>query len=111
MIPAAVAFAFGCWLLQRQADLPGTSAITLCIAGGLALAWLAHRAALPTSRGAAQPAGRDAPPRFRPVVRCTLFAAVVAGMFVLGFGWAALRATLSLSDALGPQWEGRDVRV
>jgi competence protein ComEC len=85
-----VLFAFGAWLLQRQAELPD-----------LRYAWLLLLAA----------------PSFvlarAPLVALRLFGrtALVTAALTAGFYWAAGAAQLRLADALPPEWEGRDIEI
>lgn len=83
-----LAFAAGVFLLQMRPELPAGWLQWAALAGGSALAVLLCR--------------------WRQWAAQTL---VVAGCFVLGFGWAALRADLRLADRLAAEWEGRDVDV
>ena len=81
-----LAFAAGIIVLQMQPELPpaGLWALT----GGLL--------ALPAMRGK-----RAWPGRLLGVLAC----------LALGLAWAAWRADIRLADALGAEWEGRDVEV
>lgn len=85
-----VFFAFGVWLLQRQAVLPALANGWCLCAVGLALLWMRNRAAV-TVR-----------------VRQALMGALWLG---LGFYWAAALAHIRLADALPPTAEGRDIRI
>ena len=87
---AALGFALGVWLLQRQPDLPAM----LWLAAGLvaacallAVAWASKRIA--------------------PLAAILVFCAFA----IFGFSWAALLADLRLADHLDAQLEGRDVPV
>jgi competence protein ComEC len=111
LVLVAPAFAAGMLLLQRQAELPHAGWATLLVLMALAAVLVAARAA---SRNAARTAVRAAAPGIavRPLaVRTVPFALTVVIAFGGGFGWAALRAELALSDALDRQWEGRDISV
>src|SRR5258706_34329 len=86
---AALGFALGVCLLQRQPELPGAMWLALCFT-------FAAIAAIGFSR------------RVSPVVAA---GATFAGFAALGFAWAAAFAHLRLSDRLDPALEGRDVAV
>src|SRR5882762_7161751 len=86
---AALGFALGVCLLQRQPELPGAVWLALCFT-------FAAIAAIGFSR------------RVSPVVAA---GATFAGFAALGFAWAAAFAHLRLSDRLDPALEGRDVVV
>ena len=89
-------FAAGVGVLQLQASLPPRPAFL--VAAGLLAAWVALRGGrlAPMSTPAAGAARR-------------LCAGIAA--CCLGFGYAAWRADLRLSDALPSAWEGEDVVV
>jgi len=86
-----LAFAFGVWLLQQQAGLPGWSPI----------------AALAVAFAAALAVRRVAPAR----IAALATALALAGSFAFGYAWAAAAAKLRLADRLDPAWEGRDVTL
>jgi competence protein ComEC len=86
MRSAILAFVFGVWLLQQQAVLPSPWWYAAAPAF-LLLSWLSRRN-----------------PRL-------LRASLLLLPAVAGFLWAALMAQHRLSDALPPQWEGRDIRI
>src|SRR6267143_1253526 len=86
---AALGFALGVCLLQRQPELPGAMWLALCFT-------FAAIAAIGFSR------------RVSPVIAA---GATFAGFAALGFAWAAAFAHLRLSDRLDPALEGRDVVV
>ena len=81
-----LAFAAGIIVLQMQLELP--SAGLWALAGGLL--------ALPAVRWRRAWTGR---------------LLGVLAFFALGFAWAAWRADIRLADALGAEWEGRDIEV
>ena len=81
-----LAFAAGIVVLQMQPELPPAGLWAL--AGGLL--------ALPVMRWSSAWPGR-----LLGVLAC----------LVLGFAWAAWRADIRLADALGADWEGRDIEV
>jgi competence protein ComEC len=85
-----VLFAFGAWLLQRQAELPD-----------LRYAWLALLAA-PCLYIARSSTGTVA------IARKVALALV---SFAAGFYWAAGVAQIRLDDALPLEWEGRDIDI
>ena len=85
-----VLFAFGAWLLQRQAELPD-----LQDAWGVLLA--APLLALAGTR--------------RRAVRWAARAALAGTACAAGFFWAALLAQARLGDALPAEWEGRDIEI
>ncbi len=86
-----LAFVAGIWLLQQQPALPG-----------LAWGWLLPVVLLAAWR---LPAAAGLP---LALARRALF----GGFFLaLGFFWAALMADIRLSDALPPQWEGKDIQL
>ena len=81
-----LAFAAGIIVLQMQPELPPAGLWAL--AGGLlALPVICWKRAWPS--------------RLLGVLAC----------LALGFAWAAWRADIRLADALGAEWEGRDVEV
>jgi competence protein ComEC len=84
---AALGFAIGVWLLQRQPDLPG-------------IAWLAAGVVSACALLAGGRFWRRATPAF-----------VFAAFAILGFCWAAGFAQLRLADRLDAEIEGRDVAV
>lgn len=86
---AALGFALGVCLLQRQPSLPGLGWLMLFFA-------LALVGALGFSRGLAPAAA---------------VAATIVGFASLGFAWAASLAHLRLADRLDPVLEGRDLVV
>jgi competence protein ComEC len=111
LVVAAPAFAAGMLLLQRQSALPHAGWAALLVVISLAAVWVAARAAVLI---AARTAVGDAVPgdaAKSPVVRTGLLALTLVIALGGGFGWAALRAELALSDALDRQWEGRDISV
>jgi competence protein ComEC len=84
---AAVGFALGVWLLQRQAELPAAGRLIAAAASACVLllaAWRSERA------------------------RAACLAAAFA---LLGFCWAAAFAQLRLADRLAPSLEGEDISV
>jgi competence protein ComEC len=81
-----LAFAAGIIVLQMQLELPPAGLWAL--AGGLL--------ALPAVRWRRAWTGR---------------LLGVLAFFALGFAWAAWRADIRLADALGAEWEGRDIEV
>lgn len=99
---AALAFAWGVWMLQQQVRLPRW---TYWQAGsdGALLGWLDAVLPAPTFLvglgGALWLAGR----RWR--------VAGLLGACLCGFGWAAWQAETRLADALPAAWEGRDIVV
>jgi len=84
---AALGFALGVWLLQRQPELPGIAPLAAALVTACAL--LAGTRFL-----------RRAAPAW-----------VLAAFAVFGFCWAAGFAELRLADRLDPGLEGRDVAV
>src|SRR5882757_8546904 len=86
---AALGFALGVCLLQKQPVLPGAMWLALCFP-------FAAIAAIGFSR------------RVSPIIAA---GASFAGFAALGFAWAAALAQLRLSDRLDPALEGRDVVV
>ncbi|MGB5082542.1 MAG: DNA internalization-related competence protein ComEC/Rec2 [Burkholderiales bacterium] len=86
---AALGFALGVWLLQRQPSLPGLGWVALLVA-------ISAIAAVGFSRR---------------VVPAAAAAAMLAGFLSLGFAWAAALAHLRLADRLDPGLEGRDLVV
>src|SRR5258705_6135566 len=86
---AALGFALGVCLLQKQPVLPGAIWLAACFA-------FAAIAAIGFSR------------RVSPVIGA---GATFVGFAALGFAWAAALAHLRLSDRLDPALEGRDVVV
>src|ERR1700682_1748446 len=84
-----VLFAFGAWLLQRQAELPD-----------LRYAWLVLLAApcLCLARSTAR-------------ARIARKAALAAISFGAGFYWTAGVPHIRLDDALPLEWEGRDIEI
>src|SRR5882762_4946226 len=86
---AALGFALGVCLLQKQPVLPGAMWLAPCFA-------FAAIAAIGFSR------------RVSPIIAA---GATFAGFAALGFAWAAALAQLRLSDRLDPALEGRDVVV
>jgi len=86
---AALGFALGVCLLQRQPELPGAGWTTVFLT-------LAAIAGIGFSR------------RVSPVIGA---GAMFVGFAALGFAWAAALAQLRLSDRLDPELEGRDVAV
>src|SRR4051812_20581883 len=95
-----VLFAFGAWLLQRQAELPD-----------MRYAWVVIALALPALLIAlvwrARTVGAS-PPR---IVRAIGKALLAACALAAGFLWAAWLAHARMDDALPAQWEGRDVEL
>ena len=86
---AALGFALGVFLLERQPELPGAGAIAcLCALAGLGAIGLQRRV----------------PPVAAAVAVFVAFAA-------LGFAWSAARAHARLADRIDPELEGRDVVV
>src|SRR4051794_39115795 len=85
-----VLFAFGAWLLQRQAELPE-----------LRYAWLALLA-VPCLYLARSSSGTVA------IGREVVLAVACLGA---GFYWAAGVAQIRLDDALPVEWEGRDIEI
>jgi len=83
-------FAFGVWLLQWQAGLPGWP--ILAMLGGIAAALLGAAVYL-----------RQRPFRARPLA--------LLGALLAGIAWAAAMGQWRLADALPPDNEGRDIRV
>jgi competence protein ComEC len=85
-----VLFAFGAWVLQRQAELPD-----------LRLAWLMLLAApaLLLVRSSTE------------LLKWAGKVALAAAWFAAGFFWAAALAQARLSDALPAEWEGRDIEI
>jgi len=111
LVLVAPAFAAGMLLLQRRVEVPHFGWATLLVLVALAAVWIA---ALNATRTAARTAVGDAAPGAATqssAVRTGLIALTLAIAFGGGFGWAALRAELALSDALDRQWEGRDISV
>ena len=88
---AIVAFAFGVWLAQQQAALPGWTTVVGLVAA-FAGAAVVRRAA--HGRRAAWAA-----------------AALAVASAGLGFAWASAAAKLALADRLAPAFEGRDVTL
>src|SRR5882762_355564 len=86
---AALGFALGVCLLQRQPGLPGAMWLAACFA-------FAAIAAIGFSK------------RVSPVIGA---GATFIGFAALGLAWAAAFAHLRLSDRLDPALEGRDVVV
>src|SRR5260221_10671933 len=86
---AALGFALGVRLLQKQPVLPGAMWLAACFA-------FAAIAATGFSR------------RVSPVIGA---GATFVGFAALGFAWAAALAHLRLSDRPDPALQGRDVRV
>src|SRR5712672_2841859 len=86
---AALGFALGVCVLQRQPELPGAMWLAACFA-------VAAIAAIGFSR------------RVSPLIAA---GATLIGFAALGFAWAAALAQLRLSDRLDPVLEGRDVVV
>jgi len=86
---AALGFALGVWLLQRQPSLPGSSWLVFFFA-------VAAVGALGFSRR---------------LVPAAAVAATLAGFASLGFAWAGTLAHLRLAERLEPAFEGRDVGV
>ena len=85
-----ILFALGAWLLQSRVALPP-------LAAGWALTVLLIVAA--------------AACRTRPVLHAPLRALAAAAWCAGGFMWAATAAQVRLSEALPPEWEGRDITV
>ena len=90
MRSAALGFALGVWLLQRQPELPGFLWMLIGLASACALL-----------------AGARFSKRAAPLTAVL----VLASFAILGFSWAALFAQLRLADRLDPEIEGRDVAV
>lgn len=86
-----IGFAFGVWLLQQQAQLPGPAAYWFVLP--LLLVGLAGRRFCDGWREAAR--------------RTMLLACCVT----CGFVWSAWRADLRLADQLPAAWEGVDIRI
>ena len=87
----AIAFAFGAWLLQQQPELPSflwTYALLAAVFGYVLIARMEERIA-------------------RLLCRVLLPALFLAG----GFLWSAAVAHVRLADALGVEWEGRDLEL
>jgi competence protein ComEC len=86
---AALGFALGVFLLQRQAELPGAGVLA-CLGGLTALAAVAF---------------------VRRVPRVLAAAAAFVAFAALGFAWSAVRAHARLADRLDPALEGADIVV
>ncbi len=87
---AALGFALGVWLLQRQADLPAAAWLAAALAAACALLFAARFWK-----------------RLVPLSAALAFCAFA----LLGFSWSALLADLRLADRLDAELEGRDVAV
>ena len=98
----ALSFAAGVVLLQGQAQLPDATMVGLAGAGFMLLWALGnHR-----TGGPAGEAGR-----VHALRRCGRALVAIGLAFVLGFGWAALRAEWRLADELRGDLEGVDVEL
>lgn len=89
------AYAAGIGALQTRAALPAMPLAGVAVAAivAVAVARLAPRVAAGAARQWARAGG------------------FALAAFVAGFGYAAWRADLRLSDALPPEWEGRDIAL
>jgi len=90
MIPFALAFVFGAWVLQHMPVLPGVCWAILLIPAALTALALGY-------------------------YQCRIRLARILSWILLGalagFFWAALMAQHRLSDALPKDWEGEDVQL
>ena len=86
MRSALLAFVVGVWLLQQQAHLPDLLWGALLLPAA-ATAWRLRRHVFLAK------------------------SLLILCAFAAGFFWAALLAHHRLSDALPPQWEGRDIEL
>lgn len=91
MLPALVAFSIGIAGVQLAPTLPPTGVSIGLIVLAVALAYLAPRANAWRAR--------------------TSTVLVLAAAFLLGAGYACLRAEARLADALPDRWAGRDIEV
>lgn len=85
-----IAFAAGIWLLQQQPELPDARWL-----------WVLPLLVTPFSL----PPGKQT---WQKGLRTSL---LMLACVALGFGWAAARAYLRMSDSLPPAWQGVDIRV